>query len=292
MALKPENPTRIQPPRAAKTPLGGRVVKTPTSPKKPKSPKKEDKEANRPKKRGRTEGSDTGTNIEETNIEETFVNEGRDNFLKESDIVVGNIISTGYHEAWSPLQGQKDEYKTQFVRESGDNCGYVHTKYRKFVIVARFTRHFLALPIYSHRFSSIGVWGDNAAYAEILDSTMKGAILPRPRPLCRGNADNIWLWSKAYSAILDRKWARMDDSSVAWMARPVAFENTIRAKVVSKLEKESEEQLLRWSRDCLLAGLEEQVREHLRVLRRENVVPPAPTGPNPWGDRPRRFDFF
>lgn len=138
------------------------MVKTPTSPKKPKSPKKEDKEANRPKKRGRTEGSDTGTNIEETNIEETFVNEGRDSlsipffslssqltrlidFLKESDIVVGNIISTGYHEAWSPLQGQKDEYKTQFVRESGDNCGYVHTKYRKFVIVARFTRHFLAL---------------------------------------------------------------------------------------------------------------------------------------------------
>lgn len=67
------------------------------------------------------------------------------------------------------------------------------------------------------------------------------------------------------------------------MTRPVAHGNKIRAKVVSRLDKESEERLLRWTRDCLLEGLEAGVREHLRVLRREDMIAPPVKGPGPWG---------
>ena len=74
----------------------------------------------------------------------------------------------------------------------------------------------------------------------------------------------------------------MADTSVAWMAKPVAHRNDIRAKVVSKLDKESEELLLRWARNCLVEGLEVGVKEHLRVLRREDIKAPTVTGPGPW----------
>ncbi|OBT64267.1 hypothetical protein VE03_06815 [Pseudogymnoascus sp. 23342-1-I1] len=278
-ASKPESPTRIQPHRAAKTP--------------PKTPPIKDRVTKRSKSKSPKEGttkrprktSKGGSLTEETDSDDSvdsFPKEGRDNFLKLSDIVVGNIISTGYHEAWTPQKEQDDKYFAKFVRDAGDGCGYVHSKYRKFVIIARFKKHFLSLPIYTNRLAYLDYRGDHTEHAEILDSTMKGAKLPRPRPLCRGSTDNIWLWSKAYSTA-GHKWPLMDKSSVAWMARPVAHGNDIRAKVVSRLEKESEEQLLRWSRDCLLEGLEEQVRKHLRVLRRENVKPPEVPGPGPWG---------
>lgn len=66
----------------------------------------------------------------------------------------------------------------------------------------------------------------------------------------------------------------MADTSVAWMARPVAHNNNTRAKVVSSLDKDSTDLLLRWARDCLVGGLEADVREELKA--------PTVTGPGPW----------
>lgn len=104
---------------------------------------------------------------------------------------------------------------------------------------------------------------------------------PRSRPLCRGSTDNIWLWSKAFP-ILDRNWARMANTSVAWMARPVAHGNKTRAKVVSKLEKESREQLLIWAKNCLVEQLEVDVKEHLRVLGKEILKDAPIPKKGPW----------
>lgn len=68
------------------------------------------------------------------------------------------------------------------------------------------------------------------------------------------------------------------------MARPVAHGNKTRAKVVSKLERESLEQLLIWARNCLVGELEVGVKEHLRVLGKENLkdapIPPEGCGEN------------
>lgn len=75
----------------------------------------------------------------------------------------------------------------------------------------------------------------------------------------------------------------MADTSVAWLARPVAHGTKIRAKVISKLEAESVERLLRWTRDCLVEGLEAGVREHLRVLGKEKLTEAPIPGPGPWG---------
>lgn len=73
----------------------------------------------------------------------------------------------------------------------------------------------------------------------------------------------------------------MADKSMAWMARPVAHENTIRAQVVSKLDENSKERLLRWTRDCLVTGLEVGVKEHLRLVKREDMkaAPVPESGP-------------
>lgn len=84
--------------------------------------------------------------------------------------------------------------------------------------------------------------------------------------------------------IEDRNWARMSDTSVPWMARPVAHANKIRAKVVSTLEPESVEQLLRWARDCLMEELEVGMKEHLRLLGKEGLVDaPVPPPGTAWG---------
>ncbi|KFY22315.1 hypothetical protein V493_06679 [Pseudogymnoascus sp. VKM F-4281 (FW-2241)] len=287
-----EQPTRIQPPRAAKTtPIqktlsstaGGRVSKNSKSPRSKQKQVKSPKGATKDSKKSDAGGGDS----EGTDTENPFanVNNGRDNFLKPADIVVGNIISTGYHEAYADLLGHTHEYRSKYVRESGDSCGYVHTKYRKFVIVALFKKHFVALPIYSNRLPNLHIRQDQNEYAEIIDSTLdslKPARFPRPHPLCRGRTDDIWLWSKSYSTA-DRGWSRMADTSVAWLARPVAHGTKIRAKVISKLEAESVERLLRWTRDCLVEGLEAGVREHLRVLGKEKLTEAPIPGPGPWG---------
>ncbi|KFY08628.1 hypothetical protein V492_06062 [Pseudogymnoascus sp. VKM F-4246] len=138
-------------------------------------------------------------------------------------------------------------------------------------------------PIYSNRLRGLEARDDRNEYAEILDYTLKKkALLPRPQPLCRGSTDNIWLWSEAYP-IAERAWARMADTSVAWMSRPVVHANNIRAKVVSRLDKESEEQLLRWARDCLVGEMEVGVREHLRVLGKEGLKDADVPEQGPWG---------
>ncbi|KFZ11555.1 hypothetical protein V501_04694 [Pseudogymnoascus sp. VKM F-4519 (FW-2642)] len=298
-------PTRIQPHRTAKTnsatefpplptTLGGRVTKTPPKgkDKKIKTPKKAP--ANEPEKgtanepgKGTTDGPNKpDADNDLTDTDNPFANGAPDTYLKRADIVVGNIISAGYHEAYTELQSHDHNYISRFVRESGDKCGHVHSKYRKFVIVAKFKSHFVSLPIYSKRFSFLDTRGDHNEYAEIIDSSLKNFSpprLPRPQPLCRGNSDNVWLWSKA-EMIQDRNWARMSDTSVAWMARPVAHANKTRAKVVSTLEPESVEQLLRWARDCLIGELEVGMKEHLRLLGKEGLVDaPIPPSGGAWG---------
>ncbi|KFY35414.1 hypothetical protein V494_05942 [Pseudogymnoascus sp. VKM F-4513 (FW-928)] len=283
-------PTRVQPPRAAKN--------CPPPVKYEPFPKTTEcsvtKKLTSRKIKSPTEGavvpdpssSDPGHGeVEETDTENPFagVNGGKNNFLKHTDIIVGNIISTGHHESYTELRSQNDEYRSKYARESGDSCGHVHSKYRKFVIVARFKMHFVALPIYSNRLRGLEARDDRNEYAEILDYTLKKkALLPRPQPLCRGSTDNIWLWSEAYP-IVERAWARMADTSVAWMSRPVVHANNIRAKVVSRLDKESEEQLLRWARDCLVGELEVGVREHLRVLGKEGLKDADIPEQGPWG---------
>ncbi|OBT73934.1 hypothetical protein VF21_07422 [Pseudogymnoascus sp. 05NY08] len=267
--------------------IGGRVTKTPPKgkDKQTKSPKKA---ANNDPKNPETDEGNSGGNPEgkpeDTDTQGPFVNGGQDNFLKSSDIAVGNVISTGYHHAYTQRIWPDDVYRSRYVRESGDGCGDVHSKYRKFVIVALFKKHFVTLPIYSHRIASLQTRGDHNEYAEILDSTLKDFTpprLPRPNPLCRGSIGNIWLWSKA-KTIENRNWARMADTSVAWLARPVAHDNSTKAKVVSSLDKDSTERLLRWARDCLVDGLEANIREHLRVIKREDIKAPTVTGPGPW----------
>ena len=66
------------------------------------------------------------------------------------------------------------------------------------------------------------------------------------------------------------------------MARPVAHGNKTRAKVVSKLEKESREQLLIWAKNCLVEQLEVDVKEHLRVLGKEILKDAPIPKKGPW----------
>lgn len=98
-------------------------------------------------------------------------------------------------------------------------------------------------------------------YAEVLDSSARATWAlkypGRAAPRCAGSAAGEWLWSvPAPDTGMAQSWARMADNATVWLTKPVAHQNRVACKLVSRLEKGSCELLLRWARDVYARALE------------------------------------
>lgn len=130
---------------------------------------------------------------------------------------------------------------------SASHYGYIHTKLRKFVVVALFAQHYVAVPMYTHNGEGLEKKPDRSEFVSVRDArsgVVGGAVL------AEGLSDHRVLVAEMRPEAM-----RLYEKTTVHFAYAVSRGYALKVTYLGELERGSRQKLLGLYREYMISGM-------------------------------------
>jgi hypothetical protein len=152
----------------------------------------------------------------------------------------GVIFSTAYHET----HYDQDRFDGDDINQTASNFGIVSSKFRKFIVVARFASHVIALPIYTHGGRGLSRKANKDEYVSVRDDDDRNYAAP-------AESKHEALWAYTNNAFKHSKCYWMGDETSVRFTTPHPHQMSSKATISGRLDEDSLEKLQDLYRESL-----------------------------------------
>jgi len=170
----------------------------------------------------------------------------------------GVIFSTAYHEA----HYDQDRIDLNDPNQTASNFGIICSKFRKFIVVARFAKHVTALPIYTYGGRGLSRKKDKDEYVSVRDDD------DAPDRAAAAESKHGLLWAYTDHAFKHSKWHRMGNETSVRFTTPYPHQMSSKATISGRLDEDS------------LERLQNLYKESIFGLPKKSMAPPRPVVPS------------
>lgn len=162
------------------------------------------------------------------------------------------------------------------TNQSETNFGIVNSKFRKFVVLAKFHQHVIALPILTHQGNGLSTKYHKNEFISIREGSLRALAAP-------AESTHGTLWSELYPRFIhESTWHRMGDTCCLHITKPFSHQISHKSTISGKLEPNSFTRLKRLFKDAV-TDIDVRATTQIGPTRHPRDAledsPTTPTGP-------------